>query len=61
MKENPSEREKSNAVTVKLSHPPEFIMRCPRCGGEVGLWSENQETTCTFCDLRLFERETTEH
>lgn len=61
MKENRSEREKKSAVTISLSHPPEFVMRCPRCGGEVGLWSGNRETRCTFCDLRIFDREATEH
>jgi DNA-directed RNA polymerase subunit RPC12/RpoP len=61
MKKNPSEHEKKGTVNIKLVLPREFIISCPKCGGEVGLWSEDRETTCTFCNHRVFDKETTEH
>jgi DNA-directed RNA polymerase subunit RPC12/RpoP len=61
MKVNPSAHKKSGTVSIKVVLPRELIIRCPKCGGEVGLWSEDKETACPFCDHRIFEKETTEH
>jgi DNA-directed RNA polymerase subunit RPC12/RpoP len=61
MREKPSEHKKKVANDIELLLSRDLIMRCPKCGGEVGLWSEDEETTCTFCNHRIFERETTEH
>jgi DNA-directed RNA polymerase subunit RPC12/RpoP len=61
MKESPSEPKKKSTVSIKLLLARDLIMPCPKCGGEVGLWSGERETACTFCGHRLFEKETTEH
>jgi len=39
----------------------DIVTTCPKCGGEVGLWSEEPETLCIFCQYRVFEREKTIH
>ncbi len=46
---------------VRLTTLPEPITACPKCGGEITLWSEEQETVCEFCDHKIFEREGTVH
>jgi DNA-directed RNA polymerase subunit RPC12/RpoP len=40
---------------------PQLITECPKCGGELDLWSGDRETVCIFCDHRVFEKEKTEH
>ncbi len=39
----------------------EFITTCPKCGGEIELWSRDPETVCLFCDYRVFDKESTIH
>jgi len=39
----------------------EFITTCPKCGGEIELWSREPETVCLFCDYRVFDKEGTIH
>ncbi len=46
---------------VRIDMITDLIARCPKCGGEIGLWSEEPETVCTFCDYKVFEREATVH
>jgi len=58
LKENPSGRE---CLDMKLMAVQDLIATCPKCGGEVGLWSEDEVTTCIFCNFKVFEKETTEH
>ena len=38
---------------------PDLITTCPRCGGEIELWSEEDETLCIFCDTSSSNEETT--
>jgi DNA-directed RNA polymerase subunit RPC12/RpoP len=61
MKENPLKHKEHGPTIVGHILEPQFITECPKCGGEVGLWSEDQETVCIFCDHKVFEREGTEH
>jgi DNA-directed RNA polymerase subunit RPC12/RpoP len=61
MKENPSKRKPGKIADVKSCVLTDVITTCPKCGGEVALWSESPETTCIFCRYRVFERETTIH
>jgi hypothetical protein len=35
---------------------PEFII-CPKCGGEVGLWTGSVLTICWFCGYHVFKKE----
>lgn len=42
--------------TVQALPVPEFIT-CPRCGGEVELWTDEDETSCIFCGQGIFKKE----
>lgn len=53
--DKPSPRDRDKDIRIEL------ITRCPRCGGETDLWSPEEETTCIFCGLKVFERESTIH
>ncbi len=46
---------------VRIDMLTDLIAICPKCGGEIGLWSEEQETVCIFCNHKVFEREATVH
>jgi len=61
MKENPPKHKEKTTTTAEFVLAPQLITRCPKCGGEVGLWTEDRETVCVFCDHRVFTREKTEH
>lgn len=52
---------KSYTLVAPSRELPDLITACPRCGGEIELWSEDDETRCVFCGHKLFERETTTH
>jgi len=60
VKESP-QKLKQNATTAEFILAPELITSCPKCGGEVGIWSEDKETHCIFCQHRLFDHEGTIH
>jgi len=61
MKENPLKHKPGKIAGKESGIAKEVITICPKCGGEVALWSEGHVTTCIFCRYRLFERETTIH
>jgi DNA-directed RNA polymerase subunit RPC12/RpoP len=46
---------------MKLVATKDIITTCPKCGGELGIWSEDNETLCIFCDHKVFEKENTIH
>jgi hypothetical protein len=35
---------------------PEYIT-CPKCGGEIALWSDQLLTVCLFCGFHAFRKE----
>jgi DNA-directed RNA polymerase subunit RPC12/RpoP len=61
MKESLLKRNEKGHAVAEHALEPQFITECPKCGGEVSLWSQDQETVCVFCDHKVFEREKTEH
>jgi len=61
MKERTSIHKGKYTLGVRIDTVMELIAICPKCGGEVALWSEETETVCIFCNHRLFEREGTLH
>ncbi len=61
MKENTLKHRKKSPSGVRLASVLDLVTTCPRCGGEVGLWSEESETLCDFCQYRVFEKEKTIH
>ena len=36
---------------------PESVT-CPKCGGQIGLWTESIITICWFCGFHVFKKET---
>jgi len=61
MRENPLKHKRPGSTGNKLAGLPDLVTTCPRCGGEIGLWSEEPETRCIFCEYRVFDREKTIH
>lgn len=59
MKSNNSDKEK-NTESVKYTPVPEFIT-CPKCGGEVELWSDEYLTFCHYCGHKIFKKENILH
>ncbi|MBI5633387.1 MAG: hypothetical protein HZA15_07920 [Nitrospirae bacterium] len=35
---------------------PESVT-CPKCGGQIGLWTESIITICWFCGFHVFKKE----
>jgi hypothetical protein len=31
---------------------------CPKCGGQIGLWTDSIITICWFCGFHVFKKET---
>jgi hypothetical protein len=60
MKEDRVNQKRRNPCSVKYEPAPEFIT-CPKCGEEIELWSDDEETICLFCRHKVFKRETTIH
>lgn len=59
MKDNLKPKEKSPG-SVKITPAPEFLI-CPKCGGEIDLWSDEYETVCFFCGHKAFKKENIIH
>lgn len=37
------------------------IITCPKCGFDMEIWTDEQETRCMNCGHRFFSRESTVH
>ncbi len=61
MKERTSIHKGKYTLGVRTDVVEELIAVCPKCGGEVALWSEEKETVCIFCNYKMFEHESTLH
>lgn len=59
MKDNLKPKDKS-PCSVKITPVPEFIT-CPKCGGEIELWSHEFLTVCLFCGHQVFKKENILH
>jgi len=59
VKNNLKHKEKS-PCSVKIAPVPEFIT-CPKCGGEIELWSNEYLTACFFCGHKVFKKENIIH
>ena len=59
MKNNMKHNEKS-PCSVKITPVPEFIT-CPKCGGEIELWSDEYLTSCFYCGHQVFKKENIVH
>ena len=42
--------------TVKIQSVPKYVT-CPKCGGEIVLWSRSLLTVCWFCGFHAFKKE----
>jgi DNA-directed RNA polymerase subunit RPC12/RpoP len=56
-----SKHKTKKSSIMELASVLDLVTTCPKCGGEVGLWSEETETLCIFCQYRVFEKERTIH
>ncbi len=61
MKGSPLKHKAKKSDGYRLASVLDLVTICPKCGGEVGLWSEGAETLCIFCEYRVFEHERTIH
>ncbi len=61
MNEKALQPKKKNTAGERQPVGSELITACPKCGGEVALWSEEPETVCIFCNYHLFKNEGTLH
>ena len=61
MRESLQKHKSKKSSGTRLAAVLDLVTTCPKCGGEVGLWSEEPETLCIFCQYRVFERERTIH
>ena len=61
MRGNPQKHKTKKSTGIRLVSVLDLVTTCPKCGGEVGLWSEESETLCIFCQYRVFEKEKTLH
>ena len=61
MRESLLKHKSKKSSGTRLASVLDLIAICPKCGGEVGLWSEEAETLCIFCQYRVFEKERTVH
>jgi hypothetical protein len=43
--------------SIKMESVPESVT-CPKCGGEIGLWTGSILTICWFCGFHVFKKET---
>ncbi len=41
--------------------PLSETMTCPRCGYEIDIWTDEEETTCFICGFKLFRKESVVH
>lgn len=55
-----SSNEEKSPCTIKSMPIPDSIT-CPKCGNEVEIWTDEEETACRFCSFRIFKKELTIH
>jgi len=61
MRESLQRHNTKRSSAYLLAGEADIITSCPKCGGEVSIWSEEPETLCIFCQYHLFEKEKTIH
>lgn len=61
MKERPFKHKAKSAVNARIVLVQDIITICPKCGGELALWTKEAETVCLFCEHKVFEKEGTVH
>ncbi|GAB4484153.1 MAG: hypothetical protein OHK006_07640 [Thermodesulfovibrionales bacterium] len=60
MKETDCRTRVKSPCAVTARAVPEFVT-CPECGGEVELWTDEDETACFFCGYKVFKKEKIVH
>lgn len=61
MRESMQKHKGKSPAAMRIAASVDPVAICPKCGGEIGLWSEARETRCIFCDYRVFEKERMVH
>jgi rRNA maturation endonuclease Nob1 len=57
--DNLKSKEKS-PCSLKNAALPDFIT-CPKCGDEIEIWTDEDETACASCGHKVFKKESTVH
>jgi len=52
---------KTTAVLVPVVPVPLKVVTCPTCGGDVDLWTVDDETRCAVCNQVIHKRQRTNH
>jgi len=52
---------KEKPACVELREPFLEFLTCPKCGEDVELWTDEEETICLFCGYHLFRKEAILH
>ena len=60
MRDSDLTQKQKSPCSTKNVPVPEFIT-CRKCGAEVELWTEEEETLCPDCNHKVFKRESTIH
>jgi predicted RNA-binding Zn-ribbon protein involved in translation (DUF1610 family) len=53
-------QKQKSPCSTKTVPVPEFIA-CTRCGAEVELWTDEEETACPSCRQKIFKKESIIH
>ena len=53
-------QKKKSPCSIKNVPVPEFVA-CTRCGAEVELWTDEEETACPFCRQKVFKKQSIIH
>ena len=55
-----SKQREASPCSLKSVPVPEFIT-CTRCGDDIEIWTDEEETACRSCGHRVFRKEATLH
>ena len=60
MRDSDLTQKQKSPCSTKNVPVPEFVT-CRKCGSEVELWTDEDETLCPSCRHKVFKRESTLH
>jgi len=60
MRNSDHEQQVKSPCSTKKTPIPEFIT-CTKCGDEIEIWTDEDETACPSCRHKVFKKESTVH
>lgn len=63
MKAGEKQRTQRKAHVLRVPAMPVLmkVVTCPSCGGDVDIWTNDEETRCAFCGQVIHKRPRTDH